>query len=100
MVRQHGIACRAVVKERIMGVELMTIEEAAERIGLSPRSLRRLLDEGRAAVHRIGPRGGRVRFSPEDLDAYVRSTRQYGPWREPSPKPPKRRYPGRSVPRG
>lgn len=72
-------------------MELLTTEQAAERLGLSPRSIRALVAAGKLAVHRLGPRGGIVRFSPEDLDEYVRRTRQYGPRSVHSPKPSHRR---------
>lgn len=39
---------------------LLSYKQAAERLGLSVRSLQRLVDSGRVPAHRIGPRGGRI----------------------------------------
>jgi excisionase family DNA binding protein len=59
-------------------VELLTISQAAERIHLSTRSVRLLVAAGKIRAVRIGPMGGRVRFTPEDLDDYLHRCRQYG----------------------
>jgi excisionase family DNA binding protein len=53
-------------------VELLTVEQAAERLGMSVRHVRRLLAERRVAYHRLGRA---VRLHPTDLDAYVAATR-------------------------
>jgi excisionase family DNA binding protein len=53
-------------------VELLTVEQAAERLGMSVRHVRRLLAERRVAYHRLGRA---VRLHPADLDAYVAATR-------------------------
>jgi excisionase family DNA binding protein len=66
-------------------MELLTREQAGERIGLSPRSIDRLAADGEIAVFRLGPKGGRVRFAPEDLDDYVRRCRKFGPREAPRP---------------
>jgi excisionase family DNA binding protein len=52
--------------------ELLTVEEAAERMKMSARHVRRLVQERRIAFHRLGRS---VRISPEDIAAYVASTR-------------------------
>jgi excisionase family DNA binding protein len=54
------------------GIELLTVDEAAERIGMSVRHVRRLLAERRIGYHRLGRA---VRLHPADLDAYVATTR-------------------------
>jgi excisionase family DNA binding protein len=59
-------------------VELLTTAEAARRIGLSPRSIRSLVVSGKLAAYFLGPNGGVIRFSPDDLEAYQKSTRKLG----------------------
>lgn len=48
--------------------ELLTIEEAARRIKMSTRYVRRLVAERRIAFHRLGRS---VRIHPDDLDRHV-----------------------------
>ena len=48
--------------------KLMTIEEAAERLGTTPRHMRRLVCERRIAYRKLGRY---VRFHPYDLAEYV-----------------------------
>lgn len=49
-------------------VELLTIEEAAERISMSARYVRRLVAERRIVFYRMGRS---VRIKPADLAAYI-----------------------------
>jgi excisionase family DNA binding protein len=56
----------------VTGDDLLTIEEAAERMRMSARHIRRLVQERRIAFHRLGRS---VRFAPDDVAAYVASTR-------------------------
>jgi excisionase family DNA binding protein len=51
-------------------VELLTTRQAAERLGLSPRSISTMAASGKLAAYRLGTNSGTVRFSREDLDAY------------------------------
>jgi excisionase family DNA binding protein len=53
-------------------VELLTVDQAAERLGMSVRHVRRLVAERRIGHHRLGRA---VRLHPADLDAYVATTR-------------------------
>ena len=48
---------------------LMTLVEAADRLTVSPATLRREVKEGRLAVVRVGRRNIRIR--PADFEAYV-----------------------------
>lgn len=57
---------------------LLTYREAAERLGLCRHSVMSLVKAGKITVHRIGPNGGRVRFTPEDLDRYLERCRKVG----------------------
>lgn len=59
-------------------MRLMSIEDAATELQISIRSMRQLVADGKIAVYRIGPGGGRVRFSQEDLESYQRSCRIFG----------------------
>ncbi|MEV7228332.1 helix-turn-helix domain-containing protein [Polymorphospora sp. NPDC051019] len=52
--------------------ELLTIEEAADRIKMSVRYLRRAVAERRIAFHRLGRS---IRFDPADLAAFVQASR-------------------------
>ncbi|WP_238016007.1 helix-turn-helix domain-containing protein [Dactylosporangium sp. AC04546] len=51
---------------------LLTIEQAAIRLGMSARYVRRLVAERRIAFHRLGRA---VRIHPNDVDAFVRDNR-------------------------
>ena len=57
---------------------LLTTDEAAERIGLSARSVRALVAAGKLKAHYLGPKGGMVRFTQESLDEYRDSAGAYG----------------------
>lgn len=52
--------------------ELLTIGEAAERMHMSERYVRRLVGERRIAFHRMGRC---VRLAPADLDAFIEANR-------------------------
>lgn len=64
--------------------------EAAAMLGMTPRSVQILVKSGKIAVHYLGPSGGMVRFTEEDLETYLLSTRKYGS-RVPSPLSASRR---------
>jgi len=51
---------------------LLTIDEAAERIRMSTRHVRRLIADGQIAYHRLGRA---IRLHGADLDAYIASGR-------------------------
>jgi excisionase family DNA binding protein len=51
---------------------LLTVDEAAERLGTSARFIRRLIAERRIAYTKLGRH---VRIAARDLDAYVASGR-------------------------
>ena len=55
--------------ERTMENELYTQREAAERLRINPKALRRLVREGRLPELRLGPR--LPRYRGRDLDALV-----------------------------
>jgi excisionase family DNA binding protein len=52
--------------------KLLTVEEAAERLGTSVRFLRRLITERRIAFVRVGRH---VRIDPADLEAFIAAGR-------------------------
>jgi excisionase family DNA binding protein len=65
-------------------MELLTVEEAAEAIGMSARYVRRLVAERRIAFHKFGRS---VRIAPGDIEAYVTESRvepitESGVWRD------------------
>ena len=51
---------------------LLTVEEAADRLGTSGRFVRRLVFERRIAYTKLGRH---VRIAPRDLDAFIRAGR-------------------------
>lgn len=53
---------------------LITADEVAERLGVSLRTVRRLIEAGELPVHRIGRA---VRISEDDLERFV-ATRRIG----------------------
>ena len=59
-------------------MELLTTVEAAKRIGLSPRSLATLVADGKVKAMRLGPKGGRVRFTPQALEEYLKASEAFG----------------------
>lgn len=50
-----------------MGTRPLTVAQAADRMNVSERFIRRLIEERRIAFHRIGRH---VRLQPGDLDAF------------------------------
>ena len=51
---------------------LISTDEAAERLGVTPRFMRRLVDERRIPFHKIGKY---VRFDPADIDRFAMESR-------------------------
>ena len=51
-------------------VDMLTVEEVAQRLGTPVRFVRRLVAERRIRFYKIGKY---VRFRPDDLAAYIRS---------------------------
>jgi excisionase family DNA binding protein len=49
--------------------DLLTVEQAAQRLGTKVRFIRRLVSERRIRFYRVGKY---VRFHPDDLAAYIR----------------------------
>ncbi len=52
---------------------LLTVDQAAERLGTTTRFIRRLRAERRIAVIKIGRH---IRIDSNDLDAYIEASRQ------------------------
>ena len=55
--------------------EMLTVEEAADRLGTSARFVRRLVFERRIAYTKLGRH---VRIAARDLDAFIRAGRVEG----------------------
>lgn len=53
---------------------LLTVEQAAERLGVTPRFIRRLTSEKRIPYVKLGG-GSHVRIEEEDIDAFVAAGR-------------------------
>ena len=52
---------------------LLTLDQAADRLGTTPRFIRRLRSERRIAVVKLGKH---IRIDSHDLDAYITASRQ------------------------
>jgi excisionase family DNA binding protein len=52
---------------------LLTVDQAAERLGATTRFIRRLRAERRIAVIKLGKH---IRIDSNDLDAYIEASRQ------------------------
>jgi excisionase family DNA binding protein len=52
---------------------LLTVEQAAARLGTTDRFIRRLRTERRIPVVKLGKH---IRIDSDDLDAYIRASRQ------------------------
>jgi len=52
---------------------LLTVDQAAERLGTTTRFIRRLRTERRIAVIKLG---GHIRIDSQDLEAYIAASRQ------------------------
>lgn len=53
-------------------MKLLTVEEAAQRLGVGVRFVRRLVAERRIRIHKIGKH---VRIAESDLDAFIAAGR-------------------------
>jgi excisionase family DNA binding protein len=51
---------------------LLTVDDAATRLAVTPRFVRRLIAERRIAFYRVGKF---IRFDPEDVEALIREGR-------------------------
>lgn len=56
----------------------LTIAEAAERLHLSPRAVRKLVEAGLIDHRRLGLRGGKILLPLSGVEAYWRSTLKTG----------------------
>lgn len=54
---------------------LLTVREAAARLGLSPDAVYELCRAGKLAHYRLGVHGGRLMVAEADLAAYLESCR-------------------------
>ena len=63
---------------------LMTVQETAERLAVSPSCVYQLVDTGKLACHRIGIGRGAIRVAEQDLKNYLASCRQEKKGEEPS----------------
>ncbi len=52
----------------VMPASVLTVRQASERMGVSPRTIYDLCDSGRLRCQRIGTGRGTIRIRPSDLD--------------------------------
>ncbi len=52
------------------GGELLTVEQTAQRFGVSTHTVRRLVDSGKLPASRIGKGRGTLRFDPAHVKRY------------------------------
>ncbi len=67
---------------------MLTVKQVAERLNCSIATVYSLIDSGTLACVRIGSRGGGIRVTPEDLQAFIESRRSQSP-PPPQPKRPR-----------
>lgn len=53
-------------------IEWLSTKEAADRLGITPRTLYRFIDEGQLAAYHFGRV---IRLKAEDIDAFIESSR-------------------------
>jgi excisionase family DNA binding protein len=58
-----------------VGDRMLSNEQAAEWLGVSPRFVRRLVEERRIPFSRLGPAGSHIRIAESDLRAFVAAGR-------------------------
>ncbi|MBT3042247.1 MAG: helix-turn-helix domain-containing protein [Candidatus Thiodiazotropha sp. (ex Codakia orbicularis)] len=56
---------------------LLTKKQAAEELAVSPRTVQRLIDDGKLTVVRVTDSKKGERIHPDDLKAYVQGKRQW-----------------------
>ena len=54
---------------------MLTVQDAADRLAVSSRTVRRWIDAGELPVHRLG---GVIRISEADLESFVAAHRDRG----------------------
>lgn len=67
----------------------LSVNDAAKDLGLGRSAVYALVASKELACYRVGPNRGRLRFKPEDIEAYIQAGRS-GPKATKAPAPPKR----------
>jgi excisionase family DNA binding protein len=67
-----AVVPRAIVDEPAPVERYMTLHSAADRYGISERSIRRRITEGALRAYQIGPRA--IRVAAEDVEKLARPT--------------------------
>ena len=55
--------------------KLLTVKDVAERLSVSSSLIYQLVESGKLPVLRIGNGRGAIRFSPQDIEAYLEECR-------------------------
>jgi excisionase family DNA binding protein len=69
----------------------LSVNDVAKELDLGRSSIYALVASGKLACYRMGPNGGRLRFKPCDLEAYVEGVR-VGPKVKADPVPRREKY--------
>lgn len=70
-----------------MTSHLMSVKEAASIMGITPPAVYDLCRSGRLAHYRMGTKGGCIKISASDLEAYVAACRVEAGARHEQPEP-------------
>src|SRR5262245_23772227 len=62
---------RGGMKSELPNGEMITVKEAARRLGLCRSSVYEMVDRGQLPSRRIGPRRGKVMIAAESIEAYL-----------------------------
>lgn len=75
--RHEELYTKFVLNRRRELTQLLTAEQVAERLQITPKAVRRLVLAGELRAYRITPR--RLRFDPAEVDAWL-GGRSVGQW--------------------
>lgn len=59
--------------------EFLTVDQAAEQLGLSRNAVYAEVRSGRLPARRLGPKGGKIRLTADDLACYLAACRAAPP---------------------
>jgi len=66
---------------------LFTVKDVAQRLNVSPSCIYQLVETGKIPHHRIGLGRGAIRFSEEDIESFLNSSRNLTSGEQPPQRP-------------